>query len=79
MSVSASESVNESERGEERREKEERGEEESDGDSLYEGHKHNRRKGQRESVLTVIIIKLSVTWCWRACARIYTIALIYSL
>ena len=52
-------------RGEERRErgeKEERGEE-SDGESLYEGHKHNRQKGQRELVLTVIIIKLSATWC----------------
>ena len=79
--------MSESGRGEERREreerkrrgeKEERREEESDGESLYKRHKHNRQKGQRELVLTVIIIKLSVTWCRRACARMCTIVLIYS-
>ena len=44
-------------REERREERKRRGERrESGGESACKGHKHNRQKGQRELVLTVIII-----------------------
>ena len=50
-------------RGERRERGEERGEE-SGGESSCEGHKHTRQKGQRELVLTVIIIN-----CYLRCVE----------
>ena len=65
-----------SERREEKRErgeKEEKGEEESDGESLYEEHKHNRQKGQRELVVTVLNRRLrGVEELVRVYARLYS-------
>ena len=83
--MAVSESVCESERagekrerGEERGEKEERREEESGEESLCKEHKHNRQKGQRELVLTVIIINCSLRGVEKLFTRMSMRVFIYS-